>query len=216
MKIIKQLFSKCSKAGQLKFLALLDWRDTPTECLGSSPAQTFLGRRCRTQLLLMEALLKPAYDMEAEARALQGKRQKQALYDNQQACDLPPLQAGATVRKQLPGEKRWTSCTCTGLQGPCSYGIRVGEAECWQKQTTYTLGRTAAEQPETTVRTQGSSTPDHSAEATHGGKELTPRPTITPGVHPQPEPPIRNLDPPLQLSTRQCRQPEWITTYIPS
>ena len=30
---------------------------------------------------------------------------------------------------QLPGEKRWTSGICTGLHGPCSYGIRVGEAE---------------------------------------------------------------------------------------
>ena len=76
VKTVKRLFSKCSETGQSEFLALLDWRNTPTEGLGSSPAQRFLGRRCRTQLPMTETLLKPAYDTRADARALQGKREE--------------------------------------------------------------------------------------------------------------------------------------------
>ena len=98
VKTVKRLFSKCSETGQSEFLALLDWRNTPMEGLGSSPAQRFLRRRCRTQLPMTETLLKPAYDTRADARELQGKREKQALYYNQQARDLPPLQAGEAVR----------------------------------------------------------------------------------------------------------------------
>ena len=59
VKTIKWLFSKCHETGQSELLALLDWRNTPTEGLGSSPAQRFFGRRCRIQLPMTETLLNP-------------------------------------------------------------------------------------------------------------------------------------------------------------
>ena len=36
---VKQLFRKCKDTRQSEFLALLDWRDTPTEGMGTSPAE---------------------------------------------------------------------------------------------------------------------------------------------------------------------------------
>ena len=90
VKTVKWLLPKCSETGQSEFWALLDWRNTPTEGLGSSPAQRFFGR-CRTQLPMTETLLKPTYDTRADARALEGKWEKQAFYYNRQAHDLPPL-----------------------------------------------------------------------------------------------------------------------------
>ena len=30
---------------------------------------------------------------------------------------------------QLPGQKQWTQGTCTGTQGPRSFGVKVGETE---------------------------------------------------------------------------------------
>ena len=50
VKTVKRLFSKCKEAGQSEFLALLDWHNTPSEGVGTSPAQRFLGRRCKTLL----------------------------------------------------------------------------------------------------------------------------------------------------------------------
>ena len=38
VKTVKQLFTKCRDAGQSEFHPLLDWRNTPTEGVGTSPA----------------------------------------------------------------------------------------------------------------------------------------------------------------------------------
>ncbi len=43
VKTVKRLFKKCQESGQSEYLALLDWRNTPTEGIGTSPAQRFLG-----------------------------------------------------------------------------------------------------------------------------------------------------------------------------
>ena len=36
---VKRLFTKCKASGQSEYLALLDWRNTPTEGVGTGPAQ---------------------------------------------------------------------------------------------------------------------------------------------------------------------------------
>jgi hypothetical protein len=87
VKIIKCLFKQCKETGQSEYQALLDWRNTPTESVGSSPAQRFFGRRCQTLLPMTETLLKTAYNTTADARALKGKRAKQAHYYNRKARD---------------------------------------------------------------------------------------------------------------------------------
>ena len=77
VKTIKRLFKKCKESGQSEFLALLNWRNTPTEGIGTSPAQRLMGRRCKTLLPMASTLLKPCYDTEAEEKALTIRRQKQ-------------------------------------------------------------------------------------------------------------------------------------------
>ena len=59
VKTVKRLFTKCHKSGQSEFLALLDWRNTPTEGVGTSPAQRLMGRRCKTLLPVAGTLLQP-------------------------------------------------------------------------------------------------------------------------------------------------------------
>ena len=61
VKTVKRLFTKCQQSGQLAFLALLDWRNTPTEGVGTSPAQRLMGRRCKTLLPVAGTLLQPRY-----------------------------------------------------------------------------------------------------------------------------------------------------------
>ena len=60
VKTVKMLFTKCQDSGQSEYLALLDWRNTPSEGMETSPAQRFFGRRCRTLLPSTESLLHPA------------------------------------------------------------------------------------------------------------------------------------------------------------
>ena len=77
VKTIKTLFSKCRASGQSEYLALLDWRNMPSEGMETSPAQRFLGRCCRTLLPTGESLLTPNYPTQADKKALHTTKQKQ-------------------------------------------------------------------------------------------------------------------------------------------
>ena len=125
VKMIKRLFTKYREAKESEYQALLDWKNTPTEGVGTSPAQRFFGRRCNTLMPLTEVMLRPSYEISRDA--LLGKKTKQAYYYNRQARDLLPITTGEIVRMPLPGEKCWTPGTCTGPQGPHSFGIMVGD-----------------------------------------------------------------------------------------
>ncbi len=70
VKTVKRFFTKSREAGQSEFQALLDWRNTPTEGIGTSPAQRFLGRRCKTLLPTTRALLQPQYSTEEDTQAI--------------------------------------------------------------------------------------------------------------------------------------------------
>jgi len=95
VKTVKRLFTKCKEAGQSEYRALLDWRNTPTEGVGTSPAQRFLGRRCKTLLPMTHLQLEPQYPTASDARALLDQRAKQQQYYNRSAKDLPPISRGA-------------------------------------------------------------------------------------------------------------------------
>ena len=82
VKTIKRLFKKCKDAGQSEYLALLDWRNTPTEGIGTSPAQHLMGRRCRNLLPVAANLLKPRYCKKADMQALAGMKRRQQYYYN--------------------------------------------------------------------------------------------------------------------------------------
>ena len=127
MKTVKRLFTKSKESGQSDFLALLDWRNTPSEGIGLSPAQRLMGRRRKTLLPVAGTMIQPRYSTEQETRALIGNKQRQQHYYNRHAKLLHPIKPGETVRMKLPGQKTWTAGTCTGQTGPRSYDVKVGE-----------------------------------------------------------------------------------------
>ena len=126
VRTVKRLFTKCREVGLSDFQALLDWRNTPTEGVGTSPAQRFLGRRCQTLLPMSCSQLIPQYPTEDAAQALQGQKVKQQQYYNRNAKDLSPIQTGETVRMRLPGQSTWTPGVCTG---PCGPRSKVGDRQ---------------------------------------------------------------------------------------
>ena len=121
IKTVKRLFTKCKNSGQSEFLALLDWRNTPTEGVGTM----IMGRRCKTLLLIASTLLQPRYSTNEESRAFIGKKERQRFYYNKHTKPPQPILQGETVRMKLPGQKAWSAGTCLGPVGPSSYDIRI-------------------------------------------------------------------------------------------
>ena len=210
VKTIKRLFTKCRESGQSEFLALLDWRNTPTEGIGTSPAQRFLGRRCKTRLPMSGALLNLRYPTEGDARALNAQKQRQQYYYNRQARPLKPITPGETVRMRLPGQTTWSAGTCTGLVGPRNYDVQVEERHYRRNrrqliQTNEPPLRDIPDEP--TISELPQDLPDN-ASSTHEQQNVTQAGMEIP--LPSPEAPL------LRRSQRTRKPPSWLADYVPS
>jgi len=101
VKIAKSLIMKSLKDNKDPWLALLDQRNTPTESIGTSPAQRLMSRRTRTLLLTAANLLYPKVP-ESVTEKLKLKRQKAKWYhDRSSLC-----------RRMRPGKLVRASRSC--------------------------------------------------------------------------------------------------------
>ena len=130
VKTLKRLLKKYHELGQSEYLALLYWRKTPLEGLGTSSAQRFLGRRCKTLLPTTKSRLQPSFPTAADVQARTQQRRRQQLYYDKHTKALKPVAAGETVRIRLPGSTTWCMGTCKRLVAPRSYEVQVGERIC--------------------------------------------------------------------------------------
>ncbi|KAK2560628.1 hypothetical protein P5673_016377 [Acropora cervicornis] len=69
-------------------------------------------------------LKNPNFPTEEDTRKLIGTKHRQQHHYNKQAKPLEPISVGETVRLRLPGEKTWSSGTCTDTAGPRSYQVQ--------------------------------------------------------------------------------------------
>ena len=129
VKIVKKLFAKAQEAGNSEYRALLDWRNTPTEGIGSSPAERLFGRRCRTKLPIRQERLEPKRDTAVEKRGLQRRKDKQAVYYDRGTRGLRCLRRGDMVRVRLPNQKTWTQGRISKQVGVRSYQVAVGDTD---------------------------------------------------------------------------------------
>ena len=115
---------KAKVDGQDPLLALLDWQNTPTEGIGTSPVQRLMGHRTRTLLLTHENLLiHPSH--KGTAAKLADRKSTQVRQYNKKCCPLEPLKGGQTIRMRLPGRQEWTLGTCTRVLKNRSYEVEV-------------------------------------------------------------------------------------------
>ena len=96
IKTAKNLLKKAKTAGSDFYLALLEWRNTPSEGLDSSSVQRIFGRRTRTLIPTTSELLKPKIVEDVQGKL--AKRKQQAKHYNISAKKLPPLGQGEIVR----------------------------------------------------------------------------------------------------------------------
>ena len=79
-------------------MAILEYRNSPIDDTGLSPAQMFLGRRLKTRLPTATALLKPQHTDEIRKSLKQRQLKQKYIYDKHAGkTDLKPLQAGENV-----------------------------------------------------------------------------------------------------------------------
>ena len=125
VKTAKRLLKKAQADNRDPYLALLDWRNTPTESLNSSPVQRLMGRRTRTTLPITAKLLKPK-PADNVQELLTHKRAKQARYYNRGAKQLPELKQGDVIRMRPESnnrQKSWKKGVCSKKVGPRSYEV---------------------------------------------------------------------------------------------
>ena len=216
VKTVKLLFSKCKDSGQSEYKARLDWRNTPSEGIGFSPAQRFLGRRCRAFLPTTNFLLQPQFPTQEHTQQLTKQKKRQQYYYNQHAHPLKPIMVGQPVLMQLPGWSRWSQGKCTGVVGPRSYEITIGntkyrrnrkqliQAGSLPNEDTIPLETMHVPQTESQlVNTECSSQTD--------SMETTESPTTT-----APTTVVPDNVPALRCSGHITRPPAWMADYVPS
>ena len=97
MKSAKTILKKARKVRTDPYLALLEYRKTPTQGMDTSPVMQLMSRRTRTQLPAMPKLLKPSVD-ENVYQKIRANKDKQAANYNEGAKNLQELQKGDIVR----------------------------------------------------------------------------------------------------------------------
>ena len=128
VKTCKTLMKKALLAKSDIYLALMDFRNTPSEKLGSSPAQLLFGRRIQTRLPVTKAMLQPAIapPQLVTQKIADAKVQQKQRYDTKSKA-LQPLQTGDTVRIKRPGEAEWSQGVCMKRLSARSYVVKSGK-----------------------------------------------------------------------------------------
>ena len=112
VKAVKLLFKKAKRDGQDPWLALLDYRNTPTEGIGTSPTAS--------------SLLRPEVSAHSTEK-LEWKRRKAKFYHNRHSKQLPELEIGQEVRMApLRKNQTWKQATCVEKLSDRSYVVQSG------------------------------------------------------------------------------------------
>ena len=103
VKMAKRLLKRAWKSQSDPYLSLLDFRNTPTQGMDTSPAQRLMSRRTKTLLPTKESLLAPeVHPLKSQEKQLTSLKRRQAFYYNQGARDLKPVEKGEKVRIAPP------------------------------------------------------------------------------------------------------------------
>ena len=117
---------KAKHSGQDPWLAVLDFRNTPSQGIGESPCQRLMNRRTKTLMPLKETLLKPRGTKD-NIEKMKKEKDRQAGYYNRTAKDLQELQPGDIVRVKptQARDKEWKKGTIVTKEGQRSYTVQT-------------------------------------------------------------------------------------------
>ena len=105
VKIAKNIMRKAKRDKKDLHKAILEWRNTPTNGVNSSPVQRQFNRRTKG-IPMAEKLLKPEIPAMNVPEPIQQKQQLAKGYYDRHTNELPELEPGECVRvQQLPATK---------------------------------------------------------------------------------------------------------------
>lgn len=137
-------------------LALLAWRNTPSEGLATSPAQRIFGRRTKTLLPTSSRLLKPKIPEDVDQK-LKLQKAKQSINYNQVARELDDLHPGDMVRLQPLGsigkDKQWAQARVEAKVDNRSYQVRTEDGRVFRRNRKH-LRRTREQLEQAVVHPQ--------------------------------------------------------------
>ena len=204
VKTAKNLIRKALDAGTDPYLAILDYRNTPTQGMESSPVQRLMNRRTRTLLPTTKALLEPRTTLpDQDTKDLSKRQQQQSKYYNPHTRALTPLDKGDVVRMkpfQL-GSKVWKKATVASRLDERSYAVETANGEIYRRNRVHLKkSKENADTPESEVTPRS---PEPSPSNTT---------TSTNGTAPIPEIPAPAAPPARPQITR--RSPVYLKDYI--
>ena len=133
--------------------ALLEWRNTPTTGLTSSPVQRLMQRRTQATVPQAERLLKPT--VQPAHQTMEGKTKRLRVsqhYYNRHARDLTPIRKGAPVFVQSPKKYdpvKWAQGTIADKCSDRSYIVEI-EGRLLRRNRRYLRNDHTTEQRKTT------------------------------------------------------------------
>lgn len=105
VQIAKKILKKANRDGKDNWKVILDWRNTPTVDMNSSPVQRLMLRRTRTLLPTTKSHLTPRGADNVKEK-IEHKRQKAKYYYDKTAKELQKLDIGdVRVRPTIRSEK---------------------------------------------------------------------------------------------------------------
>jgi hypothetical protein len=208
VKIAKKIMTKCSRAKQDPYIGLLNWRNTVTENMSTSPVQRSMGRRTKTLVPTVEAALIP--DKAANTKIIIQKEQKQSHAAERvlHRKVLPPLSVGDAVRMQpiVPHDKIWKPATVTKINNERSCEVK-------RDGRTYIRNRRL-------LRKSASDTTAEKAQGNEITRELDSTPSEKPTNEPQPKSaaprvdPVVPPEPPTQVPQPQSNKSVTSSPYV--
>ena len=135
IKTAKSLMKKARESGQDFYLSLLALRNTPTEGMGSSPAQRLFSKCTKTSLPTASRLLEPEPVKQVRDK-LYERKEIQAKYFNKGSKELPSLQEGEIVRMKLKAHdhaKRWVKAQVEKQVDVRSYAVRTEDGRQYRR-----------------------------------------------------------------------------------
>ena len=140
MKTARNLIRKALDTTRDPYIAILDYRNTPTEGMEPSPVQRLMNSRIRTLLTTTKAFLQPKTpQIDREMKDLTKPQAQQSKYYNQHTRDLLTFAEGDVVRMTpfQQGTKMWKKGIVTSRLDERAYVVETRDGETYRRNRYY-------------------------------------------------------------------------------
>lgn len=128
---IKNLLKKTENGKGDSYISLLEYKNTPLDNVGLSPAQLLMGSQLKGKLPTSTSLLTPDGSERVHQR-LTERQHKQKLYFDRQTKTLPDLREGENVRMQR-GESWQPAMVLHKHEQPRSFVVRTPDGRVYRR-----------------------------------------------------------------------------------